>query len=78
MIPAYFLQPGIKDPWSLYADMLAKDPVHYDDNNRCWAIYSYSACKFFLEHNAVAIPAVPPDALGQFSLLIKNKLARLN
>lgn len=78
MIPAYFLQPDIKDPWPLYAAMLAKDPVHYDDSNSCWAIYSYSACRQLLEHPGVAIPAVQHDALEQFSLLIKNKLARLS
>lgn len=78
MIPAYFLQPDIKDPWALYADMLSNNPVHYDDNNHCWAIYSYSACRQLLEHPGVAIPAVQHDALGQFALLIKNKLARLS
>jgi cytochrome P450 len=78
MIPAYFVQTSIKDPWPLYAEMLAKHPVHYDSNNHCWAIYSYSACRQLLEHPGMIIPPVPHDALSGFALQVKNKLARLS
>ena len=78
MVPAYFLQSDIKDPWPLYTEMLAKHPVHYDGSNHCWAVYSYPACRQLLQHPALAIPPVQHDALGEFALQIKNKLARLS
>jgi cytochrome P450 len=78
MIPAYFLQPDIEDPWPLYAGMTAKHPVHYDATTGSWAIYSYAFCKNILENPLAIIPPVPHYALGEFAARIKTRLARLN
>lgn len=78
MIPAYFLQRDIEDPWPAYAAMIDQHPARFDNSTGCWVIYSYKWCRQILGHPGTIIPPVTHDALGEFAVRIKTKLARLN
>lgn len=80
MINPLFLQSDIADPYALYADMRANHPVHFDEENRIWAVYTYAHCKRALEESNAHIPsqnaAVQPSLNASSSTLLAH-FARL-
>jgi len=75
-----FLQSEVSDPYALYAEMRAAGPVHFDEENRIWAVYSHAACKRVLASSAARIPAQNPALLPLMnvsSTALVNGFARL-
>lgn len=63
MMNALFLQSDIADPYALYAEMRASQPVVFDERNGIWAVYTYAACKRVLETGSAHIPALAAASL---------------
>lgn len=62
-----FLQSDVADPYALYAGMRARRPVHFDERNGIWAVYSHAHCKRVLESATAHIPAQHPASLSAMS-----------
>lgn len=78
---ALFLQSDVADPYSVYARMLATHPVHWDQENNIWAVYSYDACRSLLNSNLAEIPGQNNAAIGVMNAhtaVIASHLARLS
>lgn len=78
MQPVIFLQSTVRDPYALYASLLKECPIHKDDVNDVWAIFSYKECKAVLNNPAAQIPAVDSKGLNEHALIISNHLTRLS
>jgi cytochrome P450 len=74
---ALFLQADVADPYALYAERLATQPVWHDEANDLWALHSYAACKAVLD-SAAHIPAVASDLLSPAAAAVAARLARLS
>ena len=53
---ALFLQSSVADPYALYADMRAKSPIHFDEENGIWTVCTHAHCKRVLESAPAHIP----------------------
>ncbi|WP_428231242.1 cytochrome P450 [Flavobacterium sp.] len=76
-----FLQSDIYDPYSVYKEMLDKNPIYRDNENKIWAIYSYQYCTEILKNPDAFIPVINPDnqqKLNRNALDILNNLVRLS
>ncbi|MBO9586052.1 MAG: cytochrome P450 [Flavobacterium sp.] len=73
-----FLQSEIKNPYLFYQKMMDQNPVHWDESNKIWAVYSYEYCTEILNHKSAQIPAVSENNLNLYALKISRNLARLS
>ena len=78
MKSAVFLQSDVSNPFDIYSEMLAANPVFWDVKNKLWAIYSYNGCRRVLTEPAARIPQLNNSNLNEYALLIYGKLTRLN
>ncbi|WP_420475649.1 cytochrome P450 [Noviherbaspirillum sp. ST9] len=58
-----FLQSDIADPYALYAEMRAGQPVVFDERNGIWAVYTHAMCKRVLENGTAHIPPLAAASL---------------
>ena len=58
MTHTLFLHSEVQDPYAIYAERLATQPVFHDGATDLWAVYSYDACKAILESTSASIPAL--------------------
>ncbi|RJG07447.1 cytochrome P450 [Noviherbaspirillum cavernae] len=56
MTHTLFLQSEVQDPYAIYAEMLATQPVFRDERNGILALYAYDACKRVLDSTRADIP----------------------
>jgi cytochrome P450 len=74
-----FLQSDVKDPFSIYAEMLEHEPVYFDRPNGVVAIYSFAGCHTVLNSSSAIIPSwkgAPNE--HEHAGIIRNYLARLS
>jgi cytochrome P450 len=75
---ALFLHSEVADPYSLYAQRLATQPVCHDASSGVWAVYSYATCKAILD-SAVHIPPLnDTHLLSDEAAAIVERLVRLS
>jgi len=75
-----FLQSDVKNPFEIYSRMLADTPIFWDEQNNLWAVYSYAACAYLLNHRAVEIPAqnaLQNGKLNHHAATLVENLARI-
>ncbi len=81
MASTLFLLSDVQDPYSIYKSMMDKNPIHWDDKNKTWAIYSYEYCIEVLKNHNAFIPAINMNNEQQLSkdvLDILTNLTRLS
>jgi cytochrome P450 len=81
MASTLFLQSDIQNPYSKYKSMLDKNPIHWDDENKTWAIYSYKDCVEILKNPSAFIPVINlnnEQQLNKHALDILTNLTRLS
>jgi hypothetical protein len=80
MSPVLFKQSEVNDPYELYAQQLAGNPVYWDTESKVWGIYAYKDCWFLLNSPHTRIPALAAPAegiLNEYALLLLQHLVRL-
>jgi cytochrome P450 len=75
MMNTLFLQSDTANPYALYAGMRANHPVHFDEENRIWAIYTHAHCKRVLEESGAHIPGQNAAAQSLMSTSSSTLLA---
>lgn len=81
MINTLFLQSDMKDPYTLYEQLLQQRPVYRDDGNNLWAVYSYNGCKTILGNAGAQVPPGNREnkaGLNKYASCITDRLARLS
>jgi len=76
-----FLQSEVQDPYSLYTTMLNEHPIHWNEANQIWAIYSHKYCTEILNSPNVHIPVINQNneqKLNEYALQIISQLSRLS
>jgi cytochrome P450 len=76
-----FQQSDVVDPYAIYAERLATQPVFHDDANSLWAVYSYDACKTLLDDRRAKIPPLGDlyaHLLTQAAASLSKQLVRLS
>lgn len=75
-----FLQSEVSDPFAIYLDRLAAQPVAWDSLNRIWALYRHADCRRLLECTSAYIPELSSAgqaSLGETARSVTRRLARL-
>lgn len=75
-----FLQSEVDDPYAIYAERLAAQPVAWDSLNRIWAVYRYADCRRLLEATFAHVPELNPAGqagLAEPARTVMQHLARL-
>lgn len=81
MTSTLFLLSNVQDPYSIYKSMMDKNPIHWDDENKTWAIYSYEYCIEVLKNPNAFIPAINLNnepQLNKHAVDILTNLTRLS
>lgn len=81
MTSTLFLLSDVQDPYSLYKSMMDKNPIHWDDKNKTWEIYSYEYCIEVLKNPNAFIPAINLNnepQLNKHAVDILTNLTRLS
>ena len=81
MTSTLFLLSNVQDPYSIYKSMMDKNPIHWDDENKTWAIYSYEYCIEVLKNPNAFIPAINLNnepQLNKHAVEILTNLTRLS
>jgi cytochrome P450 len=81
MTSTLFLLSHVQDPYSIYKFMMDKNPIHWDDENKIWAIYSYEYCIEVLKNPNAFIPVINlnnEQQLSKHALDILTNLTRLS
>lgn len=81
MTSTLFLLSHVQDPYSIYKFMMDKNPIHWDDENKTWAIYSYEYCIEVLKNPNAFIPVINLNnepQLSKHTLDILTNLTRLS
>ncbi|MFH6987281.1 cytochrome P450 [Flavobacterium collinsii] len=81
MTATLFLQSDVQDPYSIYKLMLAQNPIHWDKDNKIWAIYSYRHCIEILKNPKALILVINlsnEQKLNKHALDILTNLTRLS
>jgi len=81
MASTLFLLSHVQDPYSIYKSMMDKNPIHWDDENKTWAIYSYEYCIEVLKNPNAFIPAINlnnEQQLNKHAVEILTNLTRLS
>lgn len=76
-----FKQQDVSDPYALYAEQLANDPVYWDADNKVWGIYTYDDCRLLLtsEYTCIPFPAAPVEGvLNEYATILLQHLVRLS
>lgn len=80
MTNTVFLQSEVSDPHAVYEQMLARQPIVYDEANRLWAVYGYGACQEVLTVSSAHIPAQNQaniERMNPYARAILENLVRL-
>lgn len=81
MTSTLFLLSDVQDPYSIYKSMMDKNPIHWDDENKTWSIYSYEYCIEVLKNPNAFIPAINLNnepQLNKHAVDILTNLTRLS